>query len=265
MPQTPWAMAQSWHDLLFAHWPVPVEMIRPTLPPGLEVDTFDGQAWLSIVPFRMRGVRPKNLPGVPWLSNFAELNVRTYVHLPDPIPRGPTAYKAHRTRPGVFFYSLDAANPVAVQIARTFYHLPYFWAQMRCEEQSGAIHYASLRYPHGESVPRAVAGEFRAEYAPTGGIQPATPGTLEHWLAERYALYAADKRKNLYRGEIHHMPWPLQTAAVTLETNTLAPSVGLALPDTAPLLQFSRRLDVLIWPLQPVRASGEATSPAWTP
>lgn len=245
LPARPWRMLQSWHDLLFAHWPVPVAMLRPHIPPSLAIDTVDGTAWLSVVPFHMRGVRPRNLPAVPWLSAFAELNVRTYVHRP-----GPSDAPTH-TKPGVFFFSLDAANPLAVEIARSVYHLPYFNARMSTRELAGAIHYASrrtdARSPHTECP-----GEFQAVYAPTGGISPAAPGTLDYWLAERYALYTADPRGRLYCGEIHHAPWPLQPAEADIQINTLAPSVGLGLPDIPPLVQFARRLDVIIWPLQRV-------------
>jgi uncharacterized protein len=286
MPQRPWRMAQTWHDLLFAHWPVPKAMLRPHIPPILEIDTFhdpnhhsverttagdaekstgaaEGTAWLSIVPFRMKGVRPRHMPGLPWLSNFAELNVRTYVCLPDiaapdanlsDTPPAPTSQE--RTKPGVFFFSLDAANPLAVEIARRVFHLPYFNARMQCQERAGHIHYHSVRHDRRTPQGEQMQGEFQAIYRPTGGIQPATPGTLEHWLAERYALYTTDAQGRLCRGEIHHLPWPLQTAEVEIQTNTLAESVGLTLPPDAPLVQFSRRLDVLIWPLQRVTEIG---------
>lgn len=285
MPQRPWRMAQTWHDLLFAHWPVPIAMLRPHIPPSLEIDTFhdpnyhpiahhpithhpidgatdgeaEGTAWLSIVPFRMKGVRPRHMPGLPWLSNFAELNVRTYVRLPDTaapdvnLPDTPPASTLQeRTKPGVFFFSLDAANPLAVEIGRRVFHLPYFNARMQCQEQEGEIRYHSVRHDRRSPQGEPLQGEFQAIYRPTGGIQPAVPGTLEHWLSERYAFYTTDAQGQLCRCEIHHLPWPLQTAEVDIQTNTLAESVGLPLLSGAPLVQFSRRLDVLIWPLQRV-------------
>ncbi len=127
----PWIMAQSWHDLLFAHWKVDAAVLRPHVPAELEVDTFEGQSWLGVVPFRMSGVRLRWTPALPWLSAFLELNVRTYV----------TA----QGKPGVWFFSLDAANPVAVAAARLSFHLPYFKARMTCGDVDGWIQYQSER------------------------------------------------------------------------------------------------------------------------
>src|SRR5688500_17865980 len=114
MPEVPWIMTQSWHDLLFAHWPVKAEALRELVPPGLELDLFDRQAWLGIIPFHMTNVAPRGVPALPWVSAFPELNVRTYVRVGD--------------RPGIFFFSLDAGNPLAVTMARTLFKLPYFQA-----------------------------------------------------------------------------------------------------------------------------------------
>jgi len=239
LPDGSWTMRQSWRDLLFAHWPLPVVAVRPLVPPAFELDVFAGDAWVSIVPFRMADVRPARLPALPWLSAFPELNVRTYVTAP-----GPTGVK-----PGVFFFSLDAANPVAVAIARRFYHLPYYRAAIRLTEDARAMHYASLR-----THPHAAPARFEARYVPTGGIEPARPGTLDHWLAERYCLYTTDARGRPYRAEIHHAPWPLQAAEAEIIENTVAAAGGVTLPDMAPRLHFSRRLDVLVWPLRPLTA-----------
>lgn len=226
-------MAQSWHDLLFAHWPITYETLRPTLPSGLELDTYDGAAWVGVVPFRMSGVRPRGLVAAPWLSAFPELNVRTYVTLGN--------------KPGVFFYALDAANPVAVQIARRWFRLPYFNARMSMRRDGDQIVYASERTHTG-----AAPAVFRATYQPTGAEFRTKPGSLEHWLTERYALYTVDERGRLYRGDIHHAPWPLQPAAAHFEINTMAAAHGITLPDQAPLLHFAQRLDVAVWPLQRV-------------
>lgn len=232
LPARPWVMAQSWHDLLFAHWPIPAPAMRALLPPNLEMETFDGQAWVALVPFRMSGVRPRLLPAVPWLSNFPELNVRTYVRV--------------GKKAGVFFFSLDAANPIAVALGRTIYHLPYFRAVMRCERvhESGpsAIRYRSQRTHRG-----APAAMFAGGYGPVGEPYRVQPGTLEHWLIERYCLYAMDSRGTLYRGEIHHRPWPIQPAEAEFEINQVPQAHGISLPQTKPLLHFARRLDVVAW------------------
>ena len=226
-------MAQTWHDLLFAHWPIAATALRPHIPTHLEIDTFEGQAWLAVVPFRMSGVRLRGTPAMPWLSSFPELNVRTYITL--------------GAKPGVWFFSLDAGNPLAVAIARAWFHLPYFRARMSCEDRDGWIHYRSERTHRGSP-----AGSLEARYRPVGEVFFAKPGTLEHFLTERYCLYTTDSSGRLIRGEIHHPPWPLQLAEASFERNTIAQASQLSLPKlSSPLLHFSRRQDVLVW--QPQR------------
>lgn len=240
LPARPWVMAQSWHDLLFAHWPIPAPEMAALLPPGLVLDTFGGEAWVAVVPFRMTAVRPRFLPPLPWLSYFPELNVRTYVRSSGPGPE----------KPGVFFFSLDAGNPLAVAIARRFYHLPYFRARMQCQPDGEAIRYASRR-----THPGAPDAEFQGTYAPTGPVYTAQPGSLEQWLIERYCLYSVDRQGRVYRGEIHHTPWPLQPARASFRRNWVAQAHRVLLPDVEPLLHFARRLDVLAWAIQPVGES----------
>ena len=241
LPTGPWIIAQSWHDLLFAHWPVPVEALQPLVPACLTLDSFDGRCWIGVVPFRMKGVRPRGLPALPWLSGFAELNVRTYV-------RGVSGQAD--VKPGVFFFSLDAANPVAVAIARAVFHLPYFRAEMSCESEGEAVCYSSRRTHAGVAV-----GELRGRYGPTGPAYEARPGTLEYWLTERYCLYAvspfdrraAEGEHRVYRSEIHHAPWPLQPASAELSRNTVAQSMGVPVSGPPSELHFARRLDVVVW------------------
>jgi hypothetical protein len=230
-------MQQSWHDLLFAHWPVDAELLAALIPPPLRLDTYDGEGWVGVVPFRMSGVVPRGTVALPWLSAFPELNVRTYVNASG--PSGP--------RPGVYFFSLDAGNPLAVSLARRWFKLPYFRAEMDLNDRGNAITYRSRRTHAG-----APAAVFIGSYGPASGIYHSTPGTLEAWLTERYCLYTTDGRGRLYRGEIHHALWPLQRAEAEIETNTMAAAAGIALPATAPLLHFARRLDVLAWALQRV-------------
>ncbi len=236
-------MRQVWHDLLFAHWPIPPDALRPLIPPGLTLDMFDGQAWLGIVPFRMSGIRARFLPALPWFSAFPELNVRTYVVAED--------------RPGVWFFSLDAGNPIAVAVARRAYHLPYFNARIRLVREPLLFNVSGppdwIAYTSARTHRHATPASFAARYHPIDGVRPAQRGTLEHWLTERYCLYAADRAGRLYRGEIHHAPWPLQPAEAEISTNTMATAAGISLPTTHPLLHFARRLDVLIWALQPLR------------
>jgi uncharacterized protein YqjF (DUF2071 family) len=223
----------TWENLIFAHWPLEPAALRPLIPPVLDMEAFDGAAWLGIVPFRMRNVGFRRGPRVPWLSAFAELNVRTYVRAGD--------------RPGVFFFSLDAANPVAVAVARRWYHLPYFNARMAVATVGDWIDYRSVRRHRGFP-----SGEFRGRYRATRPVYHAEPGTLEHWLTERYCSYAVDARGRARRGEIQHAPWPLQPAEAEIAVNTVADAHGIVLPEITPLLHVARSLDVLAWQPVPV-------------
>jgi uncharacterized protein YqjF (DUF2071 family) len=222
-------MGQTWEDLLFAHWPVPVATVRALVPPGLEVDTFDGTAWVGITPFRIEALRLRGLPPAPGVSRFLELNVRTYVR--------------RDGRPGIWFFSLDAASRLAVEAARRAYRLPYHQARIRAEERGDRIHYESTRI--GSPVRPYV---FSARYGPTGRAITAAPGSREHFLAERYCLYAVHDGR-IHRAEIHHPPWPIQPAGAEIELNTMAPD-GIRLPDDPPLLHFAALQDVVIWPLE---------------
>ena len=225
-----WLMGQTWDELLFAHWAVPVERVREHVPPPLALDTFDGSAWVGITPFRVTGLRLRGTPPPPLLSRFLELNVRTYVTLED--------------KPGIWFFSLDASSRLAVEGARRGYRLPYFHARMAASRLNGAIRYASERKTR--DARKAV---FGGRYAPVGKVSPAAPGSLEHFLAERYCLYAVD-RGAVFRADIHHEPWPLQSAEAEIERNTMAPP-GIATIGE-PLLHFAARQDVVIWPLERV-------------
>jgi uncharacterized protein YqjF (DUF2071 family) len=226
-------MRQVWHDLLFAHWPVAVDQLRPLIPAGLQIDTYEGQAWLGVVPFRMSGVRPRFLPAIPWLSAFPELNVRTYV--------------VTNNKPGVWFFSLEAANPVAVAMARYWFLLPYFYARMTCRDDGDGVTYFSQRVHR--AAPPAV---FRGHYRPTSPVFQAKQGSLEYWLTERYCLYATDAQRRLYRGEIDHPPWSLQLAEAFIRENTMTIPLGIHLPDVNPLLHFSRHQGVVVWTLTSV-------------
>jgi uncharacterized protein YqjF (DUF2071 family) len=227
-------MAMTWHDLLFAHWPVPAEALRRHIPERLELDLRDGQAWLGIVPFGMAGTRPRLFPPLPGVSNFPELNVRTYV----------TA----EGKPGVWFFSLDAASRLAVRGARWSFHLNYYDAQMRLEQVAdGSIRYNSHRTHRG-----APPADLVARYRPTGDPYRAAPSHFDSWLTDRYCLYSADRQGRVYRGEIHHPPWPLQPAEAHFESNTMTAPLGLTLPDIPPILHFARRIDVVGWLLERV-------------
>ncbi len=236
VPTTPWIMQQTWAQLLFMHWRIAPETMAAMLPGGLKPDLFDGSAWIAVVPFTMRDVYPRYTFAVPWLSHFAELNVRTYVNVGG--------------RPGVLFFSLDAANPVAVEIARGWYRLPYLNARMRLSENAdGWIDYASTRTDN-----RGREAELRLRYRPTGLPYRAQPGTLEWFLTERYCLYTFNDNGRLMRGEIHHEQWPLQRAEAEVEVNTLAQAAGFEVAGTRPeLLHFVRGIDVACWSIETAR------------
>jgi uncharacterized protein len=233
LPSRPWIMAQSWHDLLFAHWPVKTETLRPLIPAALKIDNFDGTGWIGIVPFSMTGVRLRGTPPLPWLSAFPELNVRTYV----------TA----ENKPGVWFFSLDAANALAVAAARITFHLPYFRARMGCAENGDWIQYRSERVH-----PRAPQASLTAKYRPMGDTFVAKSGTLEHFLTERYCLYAADSQGGIFLGDIHHPEWKLQRAEAEFSRNSMAEAAGVTLPGPEPLLHFARRQDMVAWAPQQI-------------
>lgn len=232
LPTVPWVMRMRWEDLLFAHWSVCADVLRRHLPASLELDTFQGQAYVGVVPFRMSDVAPRGMPAMGGLSRFPELNVRTYV-----IAEG---------KPGVFFFSLDAASRLAVRLARQFFFLPYMDADMSLGwHESGCVY--RCRRTH-RAVPTA---EFRARYAPQGPPFQAEPGTLEHWLTARYCLYVVNRRGKLFRGEIDHVPWPLQQATAVIETNTCGEWLGMDF-SSEPHLLFAKSVDVRAWLLQRV-------------
>ena len=231
LPARPWVMTMTWLDLLFAHWSVEPSVLRALVPGALELDTFEGEAFVGVVPFRMASVGPRGLgwlpAALPGPRAFPELNVRTYVVVDG--------------KPGVWFFSLDAASRLAVEGARAGFRLPYFSAEMSVAERGGWVEYSSRRTDR-----RLGPGQFRGRYRPVGERLDVRSGSLEHWLTERYCLYAIDRRGRPRRGEIHHVPWPLYSAEADFGVNTICDAHGLVL-EGAPLLHFARRLDVVAW------------------
>jgi uncharacterized protein len=227
-------MHQHWGSLLFMHWPVPADRLRPFIPEPLSVDTYDGLAWVGITPFTMWGVRAAFTPPLPYLSESHELNVRTYVHL-DGVP-------------GVWFFSLDANNAVAVLGARTVFHLPYFNARMSLERRDRTVYFASGRAHRG-----AAPAEFEAVWMVGERLGEAQPGSLDFFLIERYCLYSA-RGGRLYQVRILHEPWPLQAAHLSSYRSTMIEAQGLPSPEGGPLLhQQGEPLKVRVWPKTRVR------------
>jgi hypothetical protein len=221
-------MAQRWHDLLFAHWEVAPEDLGPAVPEPLELDLHTGTAWIGIVPFTMSGVRLRGTPALPRLSIFPELNVRTYVR--------------YREMPGVFFFSLDAGNRLAVAAARRWYRLPYYRARMEVRRRGEAIEYRSRRVHRG-AAPATLDVLYRA----AGEASLPARGSLDRWLVERYRLLTVSEGRVL-GAEIHHPAWRLQPAAAEFRVNTMTAGLGIDLPPGKPRLVFAERQEVVIWP-----------------
>jgi uncharacterized protein YqjF (DUF2071 family) len=221
-------MYQTWDTLLFLHWPVAAERLRPLLAPQLSLDTFEGQAWVSVTPFTMRGIRPVLLPALPVVSQSHELNVRTYVHF--------------NGVPGVWFFSLDASNILAVLGARVAVGLPYFRARMRLQEEHSVLQFTSTR-----THPGAPAAQFEGTWARVAPL-PSPPDSLDFFLVERYCLYTVHWRQ-LYRVRIFHRPWPLRRVERLSFTSTMLESQGLPTSPEAPRLHAQGEpLQVGIWP-----------------
>jgi len=228
LPEAPWVMYQRWHDLLFAHWALPAEQVRPLVPRELDLDTFDGKAWIGVIPFWMSHVRFRALPYVPTATTFPELNVRTYVRAPQ-----------EPDKPGVYFFSLDAGSLLAVLGARAGAGLPYFWADMNVKVF--AVDQVQYRSTRRQTTKAKLVGHYGA----TGDVS-AEKSDLERVVTERYCLYTTRKRK-VQRIQIHHLPWPLQSAEAEFDVNTMTESLGLDFPRERPTLQFAKFLEVYIF------------------
>jgi hypothetical protein len=241
LPPGRWLISQQWNNLLFAHWPVPAALLAPLVPEGLQVETFQGSAWLGIMPFRMDRVKVRGLPSIPGARSFPDLSLRTYV-------------REERTgTQGVVCLSLDASNLLAVAVGRAFYRLPYHWAEMRLEQRTEReFSFYSRRRFAGRPV------IFKARYrglGPSRKLAESRPGTLENFLIERYCLFSTNPAGQPIRANLHHSSWPLEEAEAEIEQNDLAEVLGLRLPDQKPVLHYSRQLAVYVWPAEPVRSA----------
>ena len=231
-------MKMHWHDLLFMHYRVPVEQLRRLIPQPLEIDTFDGSAWIGIVPFRMTGVSPRFVPAVPWWSNFPELNVRTYVQIDG--------------KAGVWFFSLDATNPLAVRFARRTFHLNYVDANISFDHKDMScdgtwITYKSTRTHKGEPP-----AKLNCEYRPIGTPYRAEPDSLEYFLTARYCLYCGNSAGKVFRGEIDHDPWDLQQAQAIVQENTMFNGLDIEPVDDKPILHYAQHVAAKAWAIRAV-------------
>lgn len=249
-------MHQNWGKLLFMHWAMDAELLRPLIPSKLSIDTFEGHAWIGVVPFTMWGILASFLPPLPGTGAFHELNVRTYVH--------------YQGVPGVWFFSLDAANRLAVWGARTFYHLPYFNAEMSLSQSGDTIEYSSTRrgemsyskffagdgagFPadfHSDRFQNLRRANFDCSWNFGERREQSAPGSIEFFLTERYCLYACHADR-LYCSRIFHEPWPLRSASINACTSTMIESLGIEQPAGEPLLHYGESIAVDIWPLRKV-------------
>ncbi|MDR3739293.1 MAG: DUF2071 domain-containing protein [Terracidiphilus sp.] len=234
LPSGRWAMTQRWNDLLFAHWPIPAAKMTALLPDWLEVDTCQGSAWLGIVPFWLDRLKIRGVPSIPGTRSFPDLNLRTYVR------------DQFTGTPGIFCFSLDASNLLAVAIGRSYYHLPYHWSEMRLDQRSERefAFYSRRRFSSRQIM-------FKARYrglGPSSKLAEHSSGTLEYFLTERSCLFSTNSAGQPIRANLHYVPWPLEEAEAEIERNDLATSIGLTLPNIDPVLHYSRRQAVYIWP-----------------
>ena len=218
-------MRQTWKNLTFLHWRYDPDVIRRCLPPQLTLDTFDGSAWIGLAPFVLAGVRPFGFPSTPWISQFPETNVRTYVLGPD-------------GEPGVWFFTLEADRLIGVLAARAWYHLPYRWASMQVRADASTVEYQSKRS----------FGPGSTDLAIEPGAMMNTQD-LDYFLTARFRLYAVHKSRVAY-GQIDHDPWPLQHARLTRLNEDLILNSGVPAPKGEPLIHFSRELQVRVAPLR---------------
>jgi uncharacterized protein len=229
IPREPWVMRQVWESLAFLHWPFPADALRRLLSPEVAIDTFDGHAWVGLVPFHLSSIRLRGCPPMPGLRHFLELNVRTYV--------------TRDRKPGVWFLTLDAESLLAVLIARRWYRLSYFLANIRMDRVGSELEFAAQR--RGHSAPKA---SFQSRIAPCrDALEHANRGRDE-WLTERYCLYSSDRTGRLYGADIHHAPWTLRAADADIVENTMLTSLGLDAPTTQPIVHLADRIEALIWP-----------------
>jgi len=238
-PEATPLMHQSWHHLLFLHWEVPARELQALLPPGLDLDTYEGIAYIGLIPFTLSGVRPVGIPAMPGLSSFHEVNVRTYVH-------------RNGKDPGVWFFSLDASSMLAVTAARAAYYLPYFNASIDFQASDEPLPTVGFQ-AHRDDTRGAMPAHAHVRYRPVeGATQTARPNSIEHFLIERYILYAADEAKDLYKARVHHQPYPIQRAEVIDLQETLVWSAGIKRGEEAPIRHYASEVNVNVYALERV-------------
>ncbi|MFS0644807.1 YqjF family protein [Siminovitchia sp. 179-K 8D1 HS] len=231
LPVNRWIMRQTWRNVLFLHWPIQPGLLRPHIPPALEIDTFKGCAWLGIVAFTMKGIYFRGLP-FSVVPSFSEVNVRTYV--------------TYKGKPGVFFMSLDVDDWASLNIAKRWYRLPYHPAKISVQDCGGVIQYQSVRKA-GNPV------AFKGSCIPSNDVYFPDRGTLDHWLTEKYCFYTTRNGKDIYHGDIHHPPWPLKKADIQIDQHTLFSPWNINISKEGPIAHFSEGVDSLMWNGKPLK------------
>lgn len=220
-----WIMKQTWKHVLFLHWPLHAESLRPFIPKELEIDTYDGQAWLGMIVFEMGGIYPRGLSRLPLTPPFSEINVRTYV--------------TYKGEPGIYFLSIDVNNWASLNIAKRWYHLPYRPSEVSIQKEGASLHFEGIR----KKEPLYVKGS----YTPLKESFFSRAGRLDYWFTERYRLYSSDSFSNLYTASIDHPPWALQNTEVTIDKNTLFSPFGFHLGADAPIAHYSYGVQTNFW------------------
>ncbi|WP_409301063.1 YqjF family protein [Peribacillus sp. SCS-155] len=229
LPKSPWILTQVWNDLLFMHWPVKVEDIRKLVPDSLEIDTFKGEAWVSIIPFYVTGMRARYLPPIPMLNQYTELNVRTYVR--------------YQGIPGIYFFSLDADHPLAVLGAKLSTGLPYRQARMKYNKNNNQINFYSNRIKNNKMID--------VNYYPESGPTNPLPGTLDNWLLERYCMYSFIG-ENMFRGDIHHDKWAVASVQASVSRNTMFELLE-GNQNSPPLMHYCKQKQFFFFPLKKLK------------
>lgn len=236
LPSEQWIMRQNWSNIFFTHWPIKPEILRPFIPNSLQIDTYNQYAWVGIVLFVMGGIYPRGLNSLSILPPFPEINVRTYVIYDD--------------KPGIYFLSIDVGDWASYTIAKRWFHLPYYSSHVSYQKDNQTFQFRSRRKGRPNS-----SISFNGKYFPLPEIYFPREGTLDNWLIERYCLYSRDQRGNLYCGEIHHHPWPLQQAKSEIHMNTLLSPFNIDPNEVEPISHYSKGVDSLIWNIKKVRTN----------
>ncbi|MGG1677746.1 YqjF family protein [Neobacillus sp. NRS-1170] len=235
LPSKYWIMRQTWKNLLFLHWPISLEKLRPYVPSSLQIDTYNGSAWLGVILFVIEGIYPRGISSVSVTPKFPEINVRTYVQCDG--------------KPGIYFLSIDVQNWASLNIAKRWYRLPYYSSEISFQKEGQSFQCQSVRKGNANTII-----SFKGKYFPVSEVYFPKEGTLDHWLTERYCLYSSTNGVNIYCGEIHHQPWPLQKAEIEIVNNTLFTPFHFDLSEVKPTAYFSEGVDSLIWNIKKGRS-----------